>query len=84
MKETQIKSMMAKSVIRTVTLFLIWTKKKEIIELIIDKNTTNEIAEKLFISEKAVETHRKNLLRILNVQNTAGLVRIVLEKGLLG
>ncbi len=76
--------MKAKSVIRTVTLFLIWTKKKEIIELIIDKHTTNEIADKLFISEKAVETHRKNLLRILNVQNTAGLVRIVLEKGLLG
>ena len=59
-------------------------REKEIIELIVYEYTTNEIAEKLFISEKTVETHRKNLLQKLNVRNTAGLVRIVFEKGLLG
>jgi DNA-binding CsgD family transcriptional regulator len=58
-------------------------REKEIINLIVNEYTTSEIAEKLFISEKTVETHRKNLLQKLNVRNTAGLVRIAMEKGLL-
>ena len=58
-------------------------REKEIINLIVNEHTTSEIAEQLFISEKTVETHRKNLLQKLNVRNTAGLVRIALEKGLL-
>ncbi len=58
-------------------------REKEIINLIIDEYTTAEIAEKLFISEKTVETHRKHVLQKLNVRNTAGLVRTVIQKGLL-
>jgi len=58
-------------------------REKEIIELIVNEFTTHEIAEKLFISEKTVETHRKNLLQKLNARNTAGLVRIAMEKGLI-
>ena len=58
-------------------------REKEIVNLIANEFTTAEIAEKLFISEKTVETHRKNLLQKLNVRNTAGLVRIAVEKGLL-
>ena len=58
-------------------------REKEIITLVINEFTTAEIAEKLFISVKTVETHRKNLLQKLNVRNTAGLVRIALEKDLL-
>ncbi len=58
-------------------------REKEIIELIVNEYTTHEIAEKLFISEKTVETHRKNLLQKLNARNTAGLVRIAMEKGLI-
>jgi DNA-binding NarL/FixJ family response regulator len=57
-------------------------REKEIIGLIVNEYTTHEIAEKLFISEKTVETHRKNLLQKLNARNTAGLVRIAMEKGL--
>ena len=82
-KETLITSMMAEksnsSFIPNLT-----RREKEIIELIVNEYTTNEIAEKLFISEKTVETHRKNLLQKLNARNTAGLVRIAMEKGLLG
>jgi DNA-binding NarL/FixJ family response regulator len=58
-------------------------REKEIINLIVNEYTTTEIADQLFISEKTVETHRKNVLQKLNVRNTAGLVRIVMEKGLL-
>jgi DNA-binding NarL/FixJ family response regulator len=57
-------------------------REKEIIELIVYEYTTHEIAEKLFISEKTVETHRKNLLQKLNTRNTAGLVRVAIQRGL--
>lgn len=58
-------------------------REKEIIRLIVDEQTTQEIADQLFISVKTVESHRKHLLQKLNVRNTAGLVRTAIEKGLL-
>jgi len=59
-------------------------REKEILKLIVNEFTTHEIADKLFISLSTVETHRANLLSKLNVRNTAGLVRIAIEKGLVG
>lgn len=58
-------------------------REKEILKLIIEECTMTEIAAKLFISPNTVENHRSNLLAKLNVRNTAGLVRITIEKGLL-
>ena len=58
-------------------------REQEILNLIAQEFTTNEIAEKLFISVKTVETHRSHLIQKLEVRNTAGLVRIAIEKGLL-
>ncbi len=58
------------------------SREKEILDLIIKEFTTEEIAEKIFISVKTVESHRSNLIQKLGVKNTAGLVRIAFEKGL--
>lgn len=58
-------------------------REKQILHLIVWEKTTQEIAEELFISFSTVETHRKNLLSKLDVRNTAGLVRVALENGLL-
>ena len=59
------------------------TKREvEIIKLIATELTTNEIAEKLFISSYTVETHRKNILSKLGVKNLAGLVRFAYENQL--
>ncbi len=54
-------------------------REKEILNLILDECTTQEIAEKLFISFGTVETHRRNMLIKTGARNTAGLVRISLE-----
>ena len=54
-------------------------REKEILELILEEHTTQEIAEKLFISFGTVETHRRNMLIKTGARNTAGLVRIALE-----
>lgn len=58
-------------------------REKEVLQLIIKEHTTQEIADELFISLKTVESHRSNLLAKLNARNTAGLVRIAMEKNLL-
>lgn len=58
-------------------------REKEILHLIAQEHTTNEIAAMLYISVHTVLTHRKNLLFKMNVRNVAGLVRKGFEKGFL-
>ncbi|MEM8897747.1 MAG: response regulator transcription factor [Bacteroidota bacterium] len=58
-------------------------REKEILKLIVEERTSQEIADELFISLKTVETHRRNLLSKLNARNTAGLVRIAMERKLI-
>jgi DNA-binding NarL/FixJ family response regulator len=50
-------------------------REKEILTLIVEEYTTQEIANKLFISFCTVETHRLHLIQKMGVRNTAGLVR---------
>lgn len=58
------------------------SREKEILALIIKEYTTDEIANELFVSNKTVESHRSNLIQKLGVKNSAGLVRVAFEKGL--
>jgi len=58
-------------------------REKEVLRLIIQEHTTQEIANKLFISLKTVESHRSSLLNKMNARNSAGLVRIAIENNLL-
>jgi DNA-binding CsgD family transcriptional regulator len=53
-----------------------------VLKLIVQELTTQEIADKLFISHNTVESHRKNLISKLNVRNSAGLVKYAIENGL--
>jgi DNA-binding NarL/FixJ family response regulator len=57
-------------------------REKDILKLIAEECSSQQIAEKLFISTRTVETHRHNLLQKLNIKNTAGLVKVALEMGL--
>jgi len=56
-------------------------REQEILALIFEEYTNPEIANLLGISRRTVDTHRKNLLRKLNVRNTAGLIRYALKSG---
>lgn len=58
-------------------------REKEVLQLIAEGLTNNQIADKLYISPLTVDSHRKNLLTKLNVKNTASLIRIAIEQGLL-
>ncbi|SFE96942.1 two component transcriptional regulator, LuxR family [Chitinophaga sp. CF118] len=61
---------------------LLTRREKEILQLIVQEHTNQEIADKLFISLHTVENHRISMLHKLEVKNTAGLVKVALETGL--
>ena len=54
----------------------------EVLQLIAQEFSNPEIAKKLFISIRTVDTHRRNLLEKLGLKNTAGLVKYAISKGL--
>lgn len=53
-------------------------REQEILGLVAQGMTSTEIAEKLSISPRTVETHRFNLMTKFGVKNTAGLVRFAI------
>ena len=58
------------------------TKREvEILQLICDQFTTDEIAEKLFLSPKTVNGHRNSLLEKTGAKNVAGLVVYAIKNG---
>lgn len=58
-------------------------REKEVLELIAEGFTNPEIAERLFISQFTVDSHRKNLIAKLNVKNTASLVKVAMDNKLI-
>jgi len=57
------------------------TKRQiEILSLIAQGKTSREIADELFIGTHTVDTHRKNMARILGLQGKGELLRYALEK----
>ncbi len=62
---------------------LLTTREKEVLALIADGLTNQQIAEQIYISPLTVDSHRKNLLAKFGVRNTAAMIRYALEGGLL-
>ncbi len=58
---------------------LLTRREIEVLKLIAEGLTNQEIADKLFVSASTVDSHRKNLISKLQVKNTAALVRTALE-----
>ncbi|MCH4552147.1 response regulator [Aestuariibaculum lutulentum] len=54
---------------------LLSKKEKEVLGLIAEGLTTKEIAAQLFVSSRTIETHRANVLKKLEVKNTAELIK---------
>jgi DNA-binding NarL/FixJ family response regulator len=57
-------------------------REKEILNLICQEFTSQEIAQKLFISDSTVNGHRNNLLLKIGCKNTAGLVLFAIKNEL--
>jgi len=58
-------------------------RETEIIKLIAEKFSSREIADRLAISERTVETHRSNILRKTSSVNTAGLLQYAYQNNII-
>ena len=58
-------------------------RELEIVKLIAEEYNNAQIGDKLFISERTVETHRKNIFRKTNTKSVAGLVKFAMSNHLL-
>jgi DNA-binding NarL/FixJ family response regulator len=58
-------------------------REKEVLELIAEGLTNQQIADKVFVSVLTVNSHRKNLLTKFEVNNTASLIKVAAQNGLI-
>ena len=72
--------------IKTVNNIKVWTsdfkltnRELEILQLIKDGKSTKEISEILYRSQFTIETHRKNMIRKLNLKNSSGLLHFAMK-----
>ena len=59
-------------------------RETEILKLVCEEYTTAGIAEKLFISPRTVETHRKNILEKTQSKTIVGLIKYAFENNMIG
>ena len=59
-------------------------RELEILKLVCEEYTTAAIAEKLFISPRTVETHRKNILEKTRSKTIVGLIKYAFENNIIG
>lgn len=58
-------------------------REKEVLDLLAIGKTSKNIAAQLFITERTVETHRKNMMQKANVKNTVELITYSMSMGIL-
>ncbi len=57
------------------------SREVQVVKLILQERTTQEIADALFLSVPTIETHRRNIFHKLDCRNIAGLVKYAMERG---
>jgi DNA-binding NarL/FixJ family response regulator len=62
---------------------LLTEREREILNLIAKEYSNKQIAETLFISERTVETHRKNIFRKTNTTSLVGLIKYAFANNLI-
>ncbi|MAT59041.1 MAG: DNA-binding response regulator [Ignavibacteriae bacterium] len=62
---------------------LLTARQREVLQLIAEGNSTKEIADKLHVSIKTIETHRAQIMERLQIFNLQGLVKYAIKTGLI-
>jgi DNA-binding NarL/FixJ family response regulator len=57
-------------------------REREVLSLIVKEHTSEEIAQKLFLSKKTVDNHRQNILSKTGCKTTIGLVKFAIRNGM--
>ncbi len=58
------------------------TREREVLQLVVEGHTNGDIAAKLFISQRTVESHRASMMQKLSIASRADLVAYALRRGL--
>jgi DNA-binding NarL/FixJ family response regulator len=58
-------------------------RQREILQLVAEGQTTKDIAQRLSLSVKTVETHRSQLMERLDIHDVPGLVRFAMRVGVI-
>ncbi len=58
-------------------------RELEILKLILEENSNEQMAEKLFISKRTVETHRSHIMEKTGCKNLIALYKFAIQKGLI-
>lgn len=77
-KDTYLKQLFAKKESQELNLT---QREIDVIKLIAQEYTTQEIADKLYLSKHTIESYRKNLMSKLQVKNIAGLTKYAIRLG---
>ena len=80
---TEINSMLVKSLYEPAEGKLLTAREREILKLIAQEYSNKMIAEELFISERTVETHRKNIFRKTKTGSLVGLIKFAYANNLI-
>lgn len=57
-------------------------KERQVLQLIAQGDRTRDIAEKMGVSIKTIETHRRNIMKKLKIFNIAGLTKFAIKEGI--
>jgi DNA-binding CsgD family transcriptional regulator len=57
-------------------------REREILQLVAEGLTSEDIASRLFISIKTVSTHRRHIMKKINLKSVAELTRYAISEGL--
>jgi len=81
--ETVVRSSLEKSDSKGRTAIAVLSaREREVLQMVAEGKSTKEIAFKLFVSTKTVETHRKQIMDKLNIRTVAGLTKYAIREGL--
>ena len=58
-------------------------REREVLQMVAEGMSSTEIAERLFIGVRTVETHRANMMHKLNLKNQADVIRYAFQRGIL-
>jgi len=58
------------------------TRQREVLQLVVEGHATKEIAQRLGLSVKTVETHRAQVMARLGIHGVQGLVRYAIRVGI--
>jgi DNA-binding NarL/FixJ family response regulator len=79
---SDINSMLVRDLNKTESPQLLTNREREILQLISGEYSNKMIGEKLFISERTVETHRKNIFRKTKTNSIVGLIKFAITNNL--